>query len=90
MFVASAADPTADKKAREFPEILFEGLIGIIMREWVGVQKHWRIVRGFARDCHGVPTMTLREEERGLEPRDARSSESRVEDNQWYSARDEG
>lgn len=41
MFVASAAvaaaAPAADKKAREFPEILSEGLIAIIIVEWVGV-----------------------------------------------------
>lgn len=39
MFVASvAAAPAADKKAREFPEILSEGLIAIIIVEWVGVE----------------------------------------------------
>lgn len=38
VFVASAtAAPAADKKAREFPEILSEGLIAIIIVEWVGV-----------------------------------------------------
>lgn len=41
MFVASAAAAAvavaADKKAREFPEILSEGLIAIIIVEWVGV-----------------------------------------------------
>lgn len=34
---AAAATPAADKKAREFPEILSEGLIAIIIVEWVGV-----------------------------------------------------
>ena len=49
MFVASASAPAADKKAREFPEILSEGLIAIIIVEWVGVARHrWRI------GCHGV------------------------------------
>lgn len=40
VFVASAVAtvaPAADKKAREFPEILSEGLIAIIIVEWVGV-----------------------------------------------------
>lgn len=42
VFVASAvatvadAAVAADKKAREFPEILSEGLIAIIIVEWVG------------------------------------------------------
>jgi len=34
---AAAAAPVADKKAREFPEILSEGLIAIIIVEWVAV-----------------------------------------------------
>ena len=40
VFVASASAPAADKKAREFPEILSEGLIAIIIVEWVGVARH--------------------------------------------------
>ena len=35
VFVASATAPATDKKAREFPEILSEGLIAIIIVEWV-------------------------------------------------------
>lgn len=42
VFVAFAAAPAADKKAREFPEILSEGLIAIIIVEWVGVARHRR------------------------------------------------
>lgn len=42
VFVASASAPAADKKAREFPEILSEGLIAIIIVEWVGVARHRR------------------------------------------------
>lgn len=58
VFAASAAAPAADKKAREFPEILSEGLIAIIIVEWAGVggaqgavgaPAEWRTISGIQR-----------------------------------------
>jgi len=44
---AAAAAPVADKKAREFPEILSEGLIAIIIVEWVAVVVTGRMTQGW-------------------------------------------
>lgn len=54
VFVASAAAPAADKKAREFPEILSEGLIAIIIVEWARGKR--------TLCCHGLGKRTRKRE----------------------------